>query len=314
MAYSVSYTAAGDGVSYVNLEGPLTEKDIRKIIAIGGMDRIQARFLPRPEDLTALNWRYYSLYPQTGLRLYSLDAGNDCADLARMTNIRKLSLSSWENVDNIDALSRLARFRKLKVLDLSYKKNIDALAELPELESLTLSGVTPASLSFINRLAGLKRLRIHRGSIHDFSELYGNESIVALQLFRIANLDSAELVARLPNLEALELSQLRHISKLPDLSAHQKLRHVLLDDMKSLADLSGLEHCAALESFHFSMCPPCFALDGPLPVLRNRRLRQCALYTSSAKKNEQFGKLIAEYGKEKKSSFITVRKMLYNCV
>lgn len=345
-----------DSNYYLSLRGRLDEKDLQEIIAIGEMDRIQADFMPHPEDLAMLNEHYYSRYPQTGLRLYALGEKADLSVLACMTNIQKLSIQTNRSVDHIEVLSqllslkklqiyvdllnnfdfiddvpisieqfalstkskafdlsRLTRFTNLKVLRLiRYKKNIDALAALSELVSLNIEGVTPESLAFINTLQNLKRLKIHYGNINDFSELYGNESITALKLFRITNLADAEIIAQLPNMEAVELSWLRHIDKLPDLSEHKKLKHVLMDDMKTLTDLSGLEHCASLESFHFSVCPSIFEQEHLLPVLRNPSVRQCSVYTSSTKKNEQFRKLIKESGKINDNNNKIIRKLLYS--
>jgi hypothetical protein len=357
VGYEVSWNARGDKVEYVDLQPPLTGKDLEEIAKIGKMDRIQARAVPGAEDMIALGERYYSLFPGTGFRLYSLNSEReDLSNLAYLPNARKISIETSGDVENIGVLSclkelkslrihvyllrdfgfldgvsggleqldldtknvsldlsLLGRFPKLKTLRLhKYKKNLDALEMISSLESLALRGITPESLDFINKLRRLRLLKIELGGINDFSQLYGNSSISALQLFRISNLRDVEIIARLPNLEAVELSQLRHIRRLPDLSGNKKLKHILLDDMKSLTDFSPLEHAGGLETFSFSVCPRGLKPEDLLPVLRSASVKRCSFFTSSDKKNREIRRLIAEYGKYNDSNFITVRKILFD--
>jgi len=342
---------------YIDLKNDLTDKEIDEIVSIGAMDRIQANAVPSKDDLIALNKRYFSKYPKTGFRLYSLPSERqDMTNLQYLTNAEKISVDFVSDADNLEVLSllpnlkklwlhiyllrdfgflngvtsslsqlsletkstaldlsALLRFSQLKVLRLvRYKKNIDSLAGLSLLEGLTLRGITPESLDFVNELKNLRRLKIELGAKADLSDLYGNTSITALRLFRISNLGNADLIARLPNLEAVELSWLPHIGCFPDLSEHKKLRHIALDDMKTLTDLSALEHASSLESFSFSVCPRVFEPGSLLPVLRNPSVKQCSAYTSSAKRNKEMGDLIVRNGKRNENNSMIVRRLLSN--
>ena len=210
-------------------------------------------------------------------------------------------------------LSILSRFKQLKALELfGFKNNIASLSALTLLEDLLLSGITLTDVSFLNDIRNLKALKIHRGNTSDFSGLYGNTSIVALDLLRIANFADINLIAQLPNLVAVELRELQHIHRFPDLSNHDNLKHISVDGMKSLLNLSALEYAKNLESVSFVCCPPKFEPDCILPVLKNPTIKQCSFYTASEKKNKQIGKCIEESGKANKSNVVTVRDMLYS--
>lgn len=212
---------------------------------------------------------------------------------------------------NLD-LSSLCRVPNLKTLGITgYKKNIEAIAELLLLEDLQLKGITLDSLDFINRMTKMSILKIEWGSITDYSALYGNPQIKALRLFRINNFTDTNLLTSLPSLQAVELSWLKHIESLPDLSKHKHLRHVSLDTMKSLTDLSGLECVESLGSVSFFSCPSAFEPENILPVLRNSSVQQCSFYTSSQKKNDRISELILKSGKRDKHNSQFITEMLY---
>ncbi len=241
------------------------------------------------------------------LSIYQLKNFSFVSEVSEM-----LEQFSLETKNTSFDISSLGRFQKLKVLNLSgYKKNIESLSELPSLESLLLRGITLEDVSFLNNISNLKSLKIHRGNTKDFSGLYGNTSITALQILRVTHFSDVELLAELPNLTAVELNQLKHIDHLPDLSNHNQLRHISLDELKSLTELSPLEHVRSLESVSFSCCPQEFEPDCILPVLRNPAIKQCSFYTGSDKKNKRISQSIEEAGKENRSNFMTVRNMLY---
>ena len=359
MGYSISYTASGNKINFIELEEKLTDKELDEIIAMGVFDRIQTKDIPSRETLIALNDKYFSIFPKTGFRLYSYNKKNlDLNFLKYLPNLEKLSIDYTENADNISALSCLKnlkslrlnihlldnfsfiteisdgleqfsletkinsfdisllnRFKQLKVLYLSgYKKNIESVVNLPLLESLLLKGITLKSTAFLNKIKTLKSLKFHWGSTEDFSDLYGNTNINALQIFRVTKFTDIRLLANLPNLVAAELSCLRHIDSILDLSAHNHLKHILFDDMKSLTNLSQLEFVKNLESVSFSCCPSKFEPENILPVLRNKSVKQCSFYTGSTKKNKMISDYIKKYQKSDISNFKTVRNILYsNC-
>ena len=226
--------------------------------------------------------------------------------------LEQLAISTKSTAFN---LSLLEPFQSLKVLHLhAYKKNIESLVNLKGLESLMLIGITPKSYDFLNQLNNLRLLKIHRGNKNDFSEIYGNNSITALQLFRISHLNSIEVLSQLPNLEAVELCQLPHVKQFPVLASHTKLKHIHLDDLKSLSDFKAIESIPNLNSFSFSVCPPTIETEQILPVLRNKSLARCSFFTANSKKNQQITELIKENKKQEYNNFITVRNLLFsNC-
>ena len=225
-------------------------------------------------------------------------------------NLEQLSLDTKKK--SLD-LSKLSRFKQLKVLQLfGFKNNIESLSALPLLEDLLLSGITLTDLSFLNDISNLKRLKIYRGNTQDFSGIYGNTSIAALNLYRITNFADIDLIAKLPNLVSVELRELQHIHSFSDLSNSDNLKHLHVDGMKSLLDLSALEHAKGLESVSFVCCPPKFEPEHILPVLKNPTVKQCSFYTTSEKKNRQIKKYIEESGKANKNNVAIIRDMLYS--
>lgn len=359
MGYSVSYTASGEKIAFIDVEENLTGKELDEIIEIGEVERIQTQKGLSKDCIVALNKQYFRRFPTVAFRLFGLYSENsDISWLKHLYYVEKLLIESSDNVNGIENLSELStlkqlriniyllndfgflnllpdgleqlaletkstalnlsvleRFQELRVLNIhGYKKSIDSLGRLPSLESLTLRGITPKSLDFINQIQTLHALKIHRGSKQDLSELYGNTSITALQLFRISHFESIEVIARLPNLIALELSQLPYISAFPDLSSNHSLRHISLEDMKSLTDFTLLEKLKSLNSISFSVCPPALTAEDILPILRNPAVESCSFYTASDSKNKQLSNLIEAYSKNDRSNFMTVRNLLFsNC-
>ena len=280
--------------------------DLSFLKYLSNIEKLSIDYTENTENISCL--KYLKNLKSLRLNIHLLD------DFSFITEISdKLEQFSLETKKTLFDTSLLNRFMHLKVLYLSgYKKNIDSLADFLSLESLTLKGITLESTAFLNNIKSLKSLKIHWGNTKNFSELYGNTSINALQLFRISNFTDTDLLANLPNLKAAELSCLRHIDCTPDLSEHKNLKHLLFDDMKSLIDLSALEYSENLESVSFSCCPPKFEPEYILPVLRNKSVKQCSFYTGSSKKNQSINKYIEKYKKLNKSNFMTVRNILYS--
>jgi hypothetical protein len=108
-----------DKVEYAEIRGSLDDKDMQSLVEIGGMERMQARTMPGREEMAALNERYFSLYPQTGFRLYSAGPDCDLANLKYLASVQKIQIDSYLGVVNIGVLSlaeflrRLAQFFKL---------------------------------------------------------------------------------------------------------------------------------------------------------------------------------------------------------
>lgn len=262
--------------------------------------------------------------------VYGTIIATETIDQLRELESLEISVGAVDSFDFIEGLPDTVKYfgceTKSKTLDLSllsnisnlktlricgYKKNIESLAELPLLEDLLLKGITLDNIDFINRIQKLKLLKIQWGGINDYTALYGNAQIKGLQLFRINKLTDLTLLSQLPNLQVVELAWLRHIGCLPNLSKHKNLQHILLDDMKSLLDLSALEHIESLKTVSFSCCPSAFVPENIVPVIKNYAVEQCSFYTSSQKKNDDIARLILKSGKVNKSNFSDVRALLF---
>ena len=280
--------------------------DLSFLKYLPNIEKLSIDYTENTDNISSL--KYLKNLKSLRLNVYLLDNFSFIPEISD-----KLEQFSMETKKSSFDISLLKRFKQLKVLYLhGYKKNIHSIVNLPMLESLMLKGITLESTAFLNDIKNLRSLKIHWGNTHDFSELYGNKTIKALQLFRITKFTDIELIAKLPNLTAAELSCLRNIDYIPDLSEHNHLKHILFDDMQSLTDISPLEYVKNLESASFSCCPSKFLPESVIPALKNKSLKQCSFYTGSSKKNELIGKYIEEYKKINKSNFMTVRNIIYS--
>jgi hypothetical protein len=190
-------------------------------------------------------------------------------------------------------LRKLLRFSKLKNLYLrGYKKNIESLTGLPDLKSLFLRGITPDSLAWVKDLGQLEVLSVQLGGFTRFSDLYGATNIRALNLFMIKKLDNLDVVAQLPNLRMVMLCSLRNVTHFPDLSHHQHLRLIEMENMKSLTDFSALEFVPNLLAVN-EIVSPTLTAEMLLPILRNPSVKACGF----AAGNKATRELISQFHK-----------------
>lgn len=213
------------------LEGPITEEDIKSIT-----------------ELDCSN--------------YTFDH-NDIDTLKQFKNLECLYIE----IGNVD-LSFLSSFRKLKTLDLVYwdRGNIldfNVFTDLPELESLYISGGDISSMTLTNLCAltnhrKLKALHFHEFGtvdlaflekmpwIEDFFCGYANEVINVDSIGTLVNLKSLELI----DLEMDNLNFLDHLSDemTLDLCGDEVHSGIDMDKLKRFAEIDICEitvngHC-----------------------------------------------------------------------
>jgi len=125
----------------------------------------------------------------------------------------------------------LLRYNQLKTLWLGKKanKNITCLAKLPELKSLSLRGIKLSDFEFLKQM-NLEKLALLWNSNNDLQELKWLTSLKEIELWRINKLDDIGFISSLTNLEVIRLQDLKHVTKLPDLSELHNLNKIILDN------------------------------------------------------------------------------------
>ena len=153
-------------------------------------------------------------------------------------------------------------------------------------------------------------LGLSGGNTENLSELYGNDRISELYLFKQTKMENLDILAKLTELKVAEVSQMARVKELPDLSK-SKLEHLFLENMKGLVNLDGVEHAPCLKTITETVCPSHRLLEQLLPVMRNEVIERCAFFTSSSKKNREFEELIKQNGKLCEHNFQEVRALLF---
>lgn len=208
-------------------------------------------------------------------------------------------------------LKDITRFSQLKILSLyRCSKNIECVAGLNKLQRLKLHGISLESCAFINEIKSLRMLGLSGGNTENLSELYGNDMISELYLFKQTKMENLDILAKLTELKVAEVSQMGRVKELPDLSK-SKLEHLFLENMKGLVNFDGVEHAQYLKTITETVCPSHRLLEQLLPVMRNEVIERCAFFTSSSKKNREFEELIKQNGKLCEHNFQEVRALLF---
>lgn len=208
-------------------------------------------------------------------------------------------------------LKGITRFSELKILSLhNCSKNIECVTGLNKLERLKLHGISLKSCTFINEVKSLRMLGLSGGNTENLSELYGNDRISELYLFKQVKINNLDILAKLPELKVAEVSQMARVKELPDLSK-SKLEHLFLENMKGLVNFDGIEHARQLKTITEVVCPTHREIKQLLPVMRNEVIERCAFFTSSSKKNREFEELIEQSGKLCEHNFQEVRSLIF---
>lgn len=193
-------------------------------------------------------------------------------------------------------LDVIRRFRGLESLFV-YKINrgFDVVGHLEGLRDLTVNASKVSDFSFL-RGTGVERLSL--GMLNNFDEtsLYGNAVIRQLELWKLNRLEDAELLLHLPGLAHVRFYQMSRMVRIPDLGACAGLRTLILDEVKNLESLLGLESLPGIERIEIYQAK---AVEPAMVerVLKNPSLKKMVCQTGSAKKDRQIAELIGAYGK-----------------
>ncbi len=193
-------------------------------------------------------------------------------------------------------LDVIGRFKDLESLFV-YKINrgFEVIRHLGGLRDLTVNAAKRKDFAFLQD-TGVERLSL--GMIKDFdsTSLYGNTTIKRLELWKISQLEDADILLHLPGLVHARFYQMSRMVRIPDLSACAGLKTLIFDEVKNLEDLSGLETLPGIEQIELYGAK---AADPAVVerILKNPPLKKMICQTGSVKKDRQIAEIIKAYGK-----------------
>ena len=207
-------------------------------------------------------------------------------------NLKNLGISTASSKQQIN-LSILKRFPNLESLFLyNIKDDLKKIIDLKNLHKLTINGINLPDLTNINE-TNIRDLSI--GYINDcnLDHLSGNKKLNVLELNKITKIDNIEILKELPKLSYVKLNQLGQIERLPSLMNNKMIEHIVLDNMRSLKDVSELElapNLKYIEMYQMKL----LEVDDIASVLSNKNLINAKCFTGGIKKDRVIKALIKE--------------------
>ena len=227
-----------------------------------------------------------------GLALFNATDFNVLASIP--TSLTSLSIGATRSKK--PDLSVLDRFRHLRTLFIEgQSKNIEVLTGLRALEDVTLRSVTTDDLNYLAPHEELWSLKLKLGGIKSLEGILGKTSLKYLELWQIQGFTAVDAISSLGGLQSLFLHSLPNTDSMPDLTANEHLRRVVLMNLKSMSDFGALEYAPALEEFALIEGSP-QQPEQLRPVLRNSTLRRAMAGFGSDRRNREFEKLLDEHG------------------
>lgn len=200
-------------------------------------------------------------------------------------------------------LAVLDRFRDLRTLFVEGQtKNIEVLTGLRKLEDVTLRSVATDNLDYLSPHDALWSLDLKLGGIKSLDGIIGKSSLKYLELWQIRGFTAVDAISSLTGLQSLFLQSLPNVPSMPDLTANEQLRRVILMNLKGMTDFGALERAPALQEFALIEGNP-QQPEQLRPVLRNPTLQRAMAGFGSLKRNSEFEQLLDEHGVERWESW-----------
>jgi len=144
-------------------------------------------------------------------------------------------------------LRYLQDYRRLTSLGIcGHSKNIDAIGEISTLESLSLISLKKESISFVNKLKKLQKLRLMLGGRENLFEIEENE-IRQLEVIRIRGFNDLGDLSRFKKLNTLFIEDNIQLLSIHLSSNFVHLEELCVYNCKSLQSISGLETLPGLK-------------------------------------------------------------------
>lgn len=202
---------------------------------------------------------------------------------ANLRNLKVLSVSETKK-RTLD-LSHIAKYRRLQSLSISgHEKGLEAISEAAGIDTLQLAQArNTVSLGFINRMPGLRSLRLILGGRRNIDEIE-HSGISSLSVIRVRGFESFA-PERWPGLKHLHVEDQMQVRDLRFSAANVLLSRVLLLNCKQLESVMGLEHLSGLNEIRISRTA--INLDDLLASGSPPNLQIFAFYTGKALLNRQ---------------------------
>jgi len=279
----------GDNISF-NIAGKshlVDFGDLEKDDNLSRIYRIQFHKTPKSADLEKVLIAI-TKNPDITLRFYG-DYSEDLIDWDKISSIEKLSIDLWhinslkgvskltklkqlglsKNVSSKVSLSIIEPLENLEILYTSISKDIEAVGKLKMLQVVSLYQIKHTDLNFLSHLNNLKTLYLSLGSYTSFNGLEKIENLENLSVQQVRGFDDEvcnDIIKKCKNLTALELDNLKHLTKLAFISDLPKLKYLSLEGIKNLDSYEPLSESKSLETLAAYHCQP---QDKSLDGLRN---------------------------------------------
>jgi hypothetical protein len=264
--HGVSWSLQMGGV--LNVHGDLSEQDGQRIRRHSRISKVQFSVdIP----VSGATWRVLDAvfrdHPEADLRWGAASRFADITFLGSLPSLRGLTVEGRQVdlspvrdhagivrlgvVDGVVSLRPLAGVGSIRSLWLGKgARHCEVTGELPNLEQMTITGVTATDLSYLEPLENLRSLAFWLGGARRFVDLPRMRNLQRVDIWRARQLEPVDL-APLNDVTGLKTLALRELPKLTSLSwlTNYSVRNLELDlsnlnDFTSLAGMPSLENLA----------------------------------------------------------------------
>jgi hypothetical protein len=269
---------AGSGWGTISLDPKTPVDELVQRARAGHQKGLEVEFqytTALPDQLMEAMAAVIDAAPDTSVRIYSMGDGGgpefdwlrgleklrhlkvetsrakSFGSLERFSSLRTLFLGrTISKQPSLSVLASLTQLIRLRVD--GHVKGAEAIAELKDLRFLDVGYASDEQwLVRVGPPPALEQLIIGLGGIRDLSTLPDCPHLRSLRLVRVTGLTHEHLrpVAACRSLERLTLNQLKHVSRLPDLSGGpaKTLKRVVLQSMHNLETVRELASLQRLE-------------------------------------------------------------------
>ncbi|HKF70427.1 MAG TPA: hypothetical protein VKB68_01655 [Stellaceae bacterium] len=241
------------------------------------------------------------------VELYVFGGVKDLEFLKHFEALRRLHLAVWD-IDDVSGFAYLgsdfesltfSATRKrysLRFLETlaglhslflqSHTKDLHVVGGLAGLRSIGFSGIPLADLSMLVSLRELTDVFVGFSKTRDLWALQDLPRLKNLRIIRITELAAVDILRELVGLASVELSWLRNVERLPNLSRLTSLQSVTLDTMKGLREIAGVAAAPTLQRLAVAACPSLTAASFKC-LVGHPTLRELWGYTGRTRENAE---------------------------
>jgi hypothetical protein len=197
--------------------------------------------------------RFFPRLRRFGLVPYDIQ---DISGLRHLpADLNALTLSgSYPRRFSLKPIAHLAGLRELGIEGPRYL-DLDVIGRLHNLEQLGLRSFTLPDLSILLPLERLWLLALRLGGTRNLRLLPHIGNLKYLEIWRVSNLSDLSVIGDVHTLQLLFLQHLSKVAELPHLANLRLLRHITLDGVRPVSDLTPLCEAPALESIYIAHMP-----------------------------------------------------------